>query len=224
MSVVQETILNILEICNSPDRWEPFYVMLMFWITMFLYCYLPIHPPDKKVVFHQWTGLHNFFNSTVILMGLVSLYYNDDEIFSERMTCLWILSYFSVDLVDCVWRLDVAFTIHAVLCVLLGYINFTNPLCYALRINSKSAMFEISTPFMHYARSVKKPLPFLVFGILFFACRIAWIPVIGWGLLKNGLPPFGIMAIFSYAFYTLNLYWFYKVSNRSCVHTFRQND
>jgi hypothetical protein len=85
-------------------------------------------------VFNRWYTLHNLHNGGAIALGLVSMYYNDDSVFNERIPILWSIGYFVVDLVDCGLRGDVAYSLHAAMCLFLGVSNYTSPISRALRM------------------------------------------------------------------------------------------
>jgi hypothetical protein len=68
------------------------------------------------------------------VLGLMSMYYNDDSVFNERIPILWSIGYFVVDLVDCGLRGDVTYSLHALFCLVLGLSNYTTPVCRELRM------------------------------------------------------------------------------------------
>lgn len=199
------------EAINAEDSWWPFVLPLGLWIVAFLYCYLPSNN-NERPVFHKWSTLHNFFNYTAIVLGVASLYFNDDTVFNERIVILWSLSYFSVDLIDCLIRGDVAFSLHAVFCLVIGVWNHNKPLCREIRANSKAMFFELSSPFLVLAKQTRKPHHFAMFAIVFTVCRIVWIPILIYSLQQHDMPLTDPYRIVLTAFYGLNLYWYYKVS------------
>ena len=171
---------------NAEDSFLPFFIPLIFWAASYLLCQLPqsvqsqspfplIKPPTLP--WHEWHELHNIHNMGAVLLALISLYYNDDTIFNERISILWNWSYFVVDLVDTATRIDIPYVLHAICCLGLGYFNYTTPLCRDLRMNSKACLLETSSPFLHVAKRTKNPIHFLLFALAFTLCRIVWIPV-----------------------------------------------
>lgn len=114
---------------NADDSFLPFYIPLTIWVGTFAYCKVL-----KKREFHKWLSLHNTHNVIGILLGLLSLYFKDDNVFSERIPILWSVSYFLVDVIDCVMRFDGVYTAHATCCLVLGISNYTTPVSFALRM------------------------------------------------------------------------------------------
>lgn len=92
--------------------------------------------------------------------------------------------YFVVDLIDCVERRDVPFIGHATCCLFLGRANYVHPACRALRMSSKAALLECSSPFLHFAKRTRQPLHFVLFAVVFTVCRIVWIPILMMQLLQ----------------------------------------
>jgi hypothetical protein len=82
----------------------------------------------------RWYTIHNLHNGGAIALGLMSMYYNDDSVFNERIPILWSIGYFVVDLVDCGLRGDVTYSLHALFCLVLGLSNYTTPVCRELRM------------------------------------------------------------------------------------------
>ncbi|CAB9507327.1 expressed unknown protein [Seminavis robusta] len=200
------SITEAWEVLNSDDSFLPFYLPLAFWTGAFLVSKV------RKIEFHDWKPLHNAFNMAAIALSAISLYFGNDNIFNERIPILFSLSYFSVDLVDCVWRRDIAFTFHAVFCLILGTFNYATPVLRTIRANSKACMFELSSPFLHRAKRTRQPTDFLLFVVVFTCCRIIWIPLIGKQMHEAGLIfPTDIRQILVVGFYALNLFWYYKM-------------
>jgi hypothetical protein len=83
-----------------------------------LYSIIHQHPSIQSFI--RWYTLHNLHNGGAIALGLVSMYYNDDRVFNERIPILWSIGYFVVDLVDCGLRGDVTYSLHAAMCLVLG--------------------------------------------------------------------------------------------------------
>ena len=145
-------------------------------------------------------------------MGGLSLYYDDDSIFSERVVVLFSLSYFSVDILDCLQRDDLSYFIHGLLSLGLSLVNYTTPLCRQIRTNSRAAMCQLSSPLMHNAKVTHSHLMGLAFMIVFTRCRIIWIP---YGIVlpmhRAGMPWTDLRMIAVLCFYGLNMFWYYKI-------------
>jgi len=162
--------------------------------------------------FHGFIFMHNAHNLSAIVLATISLYFNDDDIFNERVGILFSLSYFLIDFVDCLKRMDIAYTIHAFFCLSLGCGNYMTPVCRALRTNSKACFFELSSPFMNLAQTTRDPLHFAVFFLVFTSCRIIWLPIMMKQLHDEGLLFMkDIRQILMLGFYGLNLFWYSKM-------------
>ena len=214
---------------NGDDCWLPFFVPLVIWVSTFLYCHVPFQHNEqqhhrttttttttpttirRRPTFHQWQGLHSFHNYGAIVLGMISMYYNDDTVFNERIPILWSTGYFIVDVVDCVYRYDGTYFIHAILCLVLGGANYRTPLCRHLRMNSKATLCELSNGFMHLAKRTRTPWHFLTFAVVFTLCRILWIPHLMYDILHHGMSPMDPIFICLAAFYGLNVFWWYKI-------------
>jgi hypothetical protein len=190
---------------NSEDSFLPLYIPLVLWVSSYAYS------KAKRFDFHDWYSLHNFHNYGAILLGLFSIYFNDDSIFNERIPILWSSGYFIVDTIDCLLRRDAAYLLHALFCLLLGFANYLTPLLRALRMNSKATFCELSNSFLHLSKKTRNPVHFALFATVYTLCRIVWLPIMMNQLYNAGMawtdPPFlGVMA-----FYALNVWWYGKI-------------
>jgi hypothetical protein len=210
---------------NTEDAWFiPFGLPLMLWSGSYLYCRCYGHS------FHKWYFLHNVHNFGAILLGSISIFYAGSSIstthtsFNERIPILWSLSYFAVDILDCSLRLDVPYLFHALCCFFLGLMNYSVPTLRYLRMNSKAAYCELSNPFMHLAKRTRNPYHFLLFAVVFTACRMLWLPVMYYQLISSytperndetltpqQLPWYHPSCCILLAFYGLNVYWYVKI-------------
>jgi hypothetical protein len=194
------------ETYNSDDSFLPFFLPLAVWITMYFW------GKSRGLAFHDWLFMQNLHNITCVILGLISLYFDDNEVFNERITILFSLSYFCLDFVDCVIRFDYAYTAHAFFCLALGVGNYITPLCRTLRTNSKASMVEISSPFLHIARQTRKPAHFLLFVFVFTCCRMIWLPIMMKQVHDGGLLFMkDVRQILLMGFYCLNMYWYFKM-------------
>jgi TLC domain len=197
----------------------PFCVPLIFWSGTYLYCRY------QGYSFHKWYFLHNVHNFGAILLGSISIFSTVGSIamthaFNERIPILWSLSYFAVDILDCSLRWDVAYLFHALCCFSLGLMNYSVPTLRHLRMNSKAAYCELSNPFMHLAKRTRNPLHFLLFAIVFTACRMIWLPVMYYQLISyiptqedatTPMPWYHPSCCILSLFYGLNFYWYMKI-------------
>ena len=205
-------MLNSLwESYNSEDSWLPFVVPLTIWIGTLVYTLLPSATPQPN--WGEWTAVHQLHN-LIIVIGWISLYFNDDAIFNERIGIMWSLSYFMVDLIYFAVRCDGPYVLHAALCITLGVANYTTPLLRTLRMNSRAAQCELSTPFLYVSRKTRKPLHFILFALAFTACRIVWIPcALIYPVRKHGIEWTHWIMASLLTFFGLNCFWYLKILN-----------
>ena len=194
---------------NAEDSWLPFYCPLIIWVSTFLYSYLP--SKVERQPFHRWYSLHSFHNFGAILLGITSMYFNDDSVFNERIPILWSIGYFTIDLLDCGYRRDVIYSAHAIFCLVLGVSNYTTPLSRKLRMNSKASLCELSNGFMHLAKRTRKPIHFATFALVFTVCRILWIPYLAKQMLDHNMELMDPRIVCLGAFYGLNVFWWLKI-------------
>jgi hypothetical protein len=191
---------------NTKDSFLPFYIPFVIWSSSYIYC---------RIIgreFHRWYTLHNFHNIVAICIGLVSIYYNDDAILNERVSCLFSSGYFIIDSIDCATRGDMVYLAHGVFCFLFGYANYNVPILRMMRMNSKATFCEFSNPFMHLAKKTRDPFHFLLFAIVFTLCRIVWLPILYFQCIESGhmtyTSPWLMLLV---AFYGLNWMWYVKI-------------
>jgi hypothetical protein len=118
---------------NAPDSWIPFFVPLFGWF--FAWC---CAPRWSGIPFHQWLAIHSIHHWVALLLASISLYFNDDTVFNERMGILFSLSYFVVEALDSIYNRNGAYTLHALLCLILGVSNYRMPILRELRMNRLS--------------------------------------------------------------------------------------
>lgn len=195
---------------NSEESWLPFFLPFVFWSGTCVYCALPSSKP--RPVWMKWNLIHNTHHIIGIIFGWVSLYFDDDSIFNERVGILWSVSYFVVDLIYCAYHMDLVWSLHAVLCCILGTFNYQLPLSRQLRLNSRAIQCELSSPFLHLSKETRKPLHFLIFAAAFGMCRIVMIPLgILLPLRRHGVESTDWVFLAAAAFYLLNWFWFFKI-------------
>jgi hypothetical protein len=201
---------------NADDSFLPFYLPLTLWAGAYVASRL--FGGETFPAYHRWTVLFNLHHAGAVIFGILSLAVRDDALFNERVPILWSLSYFTVDVVDCALRADATYLFHAVLCWCLGYANYSRPILRLLRMNSKAALCEISTPLMHWSRQTRDPVIFCTFAVAFTVVRIIWVPVMfrqcldaGMTLsFRNPLRTDPVLCGLA-AFYGLNLFWYHKI-------------
>jgi hypothetical protein len=198
-------IQNLFAPYDVEDSLLPFSVPLFGWILTFIYCQLT----DKS--FENWAPVHMVHHLVGMILATLSLYYDDESIFAERIGIMWSLSYFLVDLVDQVRLKSVSYSFHACCVLILGISNLYTPRFYRLRMNSKAMFLELSTPILYLSKNTRNPLHFLLFAVTFTLCRIVWIPFMMHQLLDDGMPRKDPRFLVLVVFYGLNLFWYSKI-------------
>lgn len=155
--------------------------------------------------------IHDIHNYVALFLALSSLYWQSEDRVPETYPIFWSLSYFTVDLLDTLSRADAAFTMHAVISLVLGMNNYWTPLAYQLRMNSKAQCCELSSPFLYLSKRTRKPMHFIYFAIAFTLCRMVWIPYMLMQLYQGGMPVTDFRFVLVVLFYLLNAFWYSKI-------------
>ncbi|GAX29014.1 hypothetical protein FisN_7Hh395 [Fistulifera solaris] len=205
MTMLTESLTSAWSAYNAPVAIAPFSIPLILWTTAYAYARY------SQFSFHKWETLHNLHNLGAIALGIMSLYYQDDTRFNERIGILWSVGYFLIDIIDCSLRSDGPYLLHGILCLGLGLANYTHPVCRHLRTNSKAALCELSNPFMHWAKRTRQPLQFLLFVLVYTMCRIVWIPIMIQECRNEGMEWQHPIVLAVMGFYALNWYWYIKM-------------
>eukprot|EP00980_Cylindrotheca_fusiformis_P008270 scaffold1736_cov127-Cylindrotheca_fusiformis.AAC.84 len=190
---------------NGEGSLLPFYLPFIGWTLIFIYCQI------KKRSFEHWTLVHNIHHIVGLTFATLSLYYDDESIFAERIGIMWSAAYFLVDLVECIRIMSGTYTFHALCVILLSMSNLYTPRFYRLRMNSKAMFLEISSPILYLSKRTRNPVHFGLFAITFTCCRVIWMPIMMKQLLDDGLPSNDSRFLVFVAFYLLNLFWYWKI-------------
>mmetsp|Transcript_22780 Transcript_22780/g.33638 ORF Transcript_22780/g.33638 Transcript_22780/m.33638 type:complete len:245 (+) Transcript_22780:142-876(+) len=198
---------------TSEEAWLPFAIPGILWLCCWLYC------QSQKKEFSRWYRLHTFHHVVAIGFGIISLHYGDDAIFNERIGILWSMPYFMVDILDCLMMGHITYTMHGIVCFSLGLCNYNIPLLRALRMNSRATFIESSSIILYQVKQNRNPVLFLIFAIVYTACRIVWIPLMAMQLHKHtdadgndqGLPLYHPILVALGAFYGLQIHWWMKI-------------
>ena len=187
-----------------------FFIFLTFW-TIAWVATKHLKKNDKNH-FAENGPLLTFNHVFGMILSSISLYYNDHEsTFNESIVIFWFTSYFIIDLFDCLYRKDITFTIHALLSIGLCYINSMEKY-YGLRTASLGSFTELSSPFLWKWKQSKKKLDFVIFAIVFFGCRLVWVPVFMYSAYERLHGEMdGFVIYTTLAFYGLQLVFFYKI-------------
>ncbi len=185
-----------------------FYAFLFLWSSLWIITKIRSPAGDKN---HFGENLFLITGNHVVGMtfATLSLYFDDETKFRESILLSWYASYFVVDLLDCIYRGDVVFSIHAVLSLALSRINYL-PKYYFLRTGSKGAFTELSSFFLSKWKKSKKKIDFQIFTVVFFFCRLVWVPVFMVGAAKV-VDIDGFVIYATVAFYLLQLLFFGKM-------------
>jgi hypothetical protein len=196
-----------------------FGTMLCGWISVYIYFIQKArkeNQPIKNNKFHKALFWHDLHAVTVVVLAALSLYNfydgsGKEELLSEYTPIAFTSAYFVVDLVDCLIRRDVPFTVHASLSLVLAVRCGSNPVHFFNRSASRGMLTELSTFSLHRWQNSKSYFDFLTFCILFTLCRIVWIPYFIYTIYTTyehmwDSQQTGMMGIF-----ILNLTWWFKM-------------
>lgn len=204
MSTMFESLQNVL--VEIPSQIQAFFFISLFgWIVTYT-----VHVSrGGKHAFANNLVLHDFHAVVVCILASVSIFFNDETVFSEFITLSFTISYFIVDFTDCVIRRDIPFLIHALLSLVTSVGCGLNPIHRSYRSASRGALTEISTYSLHKWQSTKSKTDFIIFFALFTACRIVWIPYFIWN--AHGVSGFDYQVAGGICIFLLNLFWWFKM-------------
>mmetsp|Transcript_8601 Transcript_8601/g.17960 ORF Transcript_8601/g.17960 Transcript_8601/m.17960 type:complete len:236 (+) Transcript_8601:150-857(+) len=211
MSEISSPILQIAKSFwydhyNADTEWYAFWIPMIFWSSCWIYAKIT---PGKD--FGRWWEIHTVHHVGAIVLGSVSLYYDDDAIVNERIPILWSISFFIIDIVDVLSIGKVTYIAHGVICLMLGLGNYNLPLLRSLRMNSKASYIESSSIILFHVKRYRKAWLFGIFALVYTACRIIWIPFMIQDLLNNGMETSHPVVIGIGLFYCLNIHWYVKI-------------
>jgi hypothetical protein len=143
------------------------------------------------------------------------------------------MSYFFVDLIDCIIRRDVVFVIHALLALGICGGCLWSPIHHnTLRTVSLGAWVELSTPALHrwYATQTKRD--YIIYFALFTLCRIIWIPYVLRQVIRQYAAPamhtmHTVLTVLGTFLYILQLGWYgnmIQTLRRYTHHEFSNNN
>ncbi|KAG7362027.1 hypothetical protein IV203_025693 [Nitzschia inconspicua] len=191
---------------SSDDAILPFLFPFLLWTCCWIYARI-----FKKKDFAKWYSLHTLHHAGAIAQASCSLYFHDDAVFHERIPILWSMSYFVIDIVDCLYMGHILYIAHGVVCLALGLANYNIPLLRTLRMNSKATYIETSSILLYQVKQYRQPWLFLLFAITYTCCRILWIPYMMKELLDNGMEYTNIIFLLLVVFYFLQIHWYIKI-------------
>lgn len=178
---------------------------LLGWSFVYIACCIKHNSKQGFLTEYQFALGHSII---LVIISFMSLYIDNEEVFSEAIPLDFSLGFFLVELFDCIIRRDLTFTIHAVISLLLNYMT-SRPTHFALRSGSKGSLCEISTPLYYLWKKTKRKRHFQYFGLVFFLCRLVWVPLFVYKTLQVcGFDDVVVWA--SIAFYILQCCFFVK--------------
>jgi hypothetical protein len=191
---------------TSDGAFLPFLLPFLLWASCWAYARI-----GKKKDFAKWYAIHTLHHVGAISQASISLYYQNDAIFHERIPILWSMSYFVIDIVDCLYMGHLLYIAHGAVCLALGVANYNIPLLRELRMNSKATYIETSSILLYQVKQYRKPWLFLIFAITYTCCRILWIPYMMKELLDHGMEKTHIIFVLLVLFYLLQIHWYIKI-------------
>jgi len=194
---------------NAEGSPLPLVLSLALWGSAFLYCHVPLSP--SAPVFHSWDLMHNVHNGGAILIGALSLYFDDDAVFSERLTVFFNLPYFLMGLADNAIRRDVVYTFHDLTILVCGYFSFTVPIAMSLRIPSRMTFMELSSPLLYRAKRTRRIDHSLMFLLAFTVCRVLYVPFVIKALIEHDVGWTEAPIILLGVVYLLQVYWWMRM-------------
>lgn len=159
---------------------------------------------DKSI----WPCFHAV---AVVIIASLSLYFDDEAVVREELVLLFSRSFFIVDLWSCIMNRDVPFTIHAVLGILINMVCHYSGMHYEMRSASKGLLVELSTPLYYWWKNTKKKSVYILFVVIFFACRILWLPIVIWKTYLEIGPFHWLMKLLSTTLCILQGFFFEKM-------------
>lgn len=150
-------------------------VSLALWVSLLGYSWTCREGGFRN--FGTWMAIHDFHAYTLLILSGFSLFYGNNAVFSEAIPTCFTMSYFLVDLVDCLVRKDGIFVIHALLALGICGGCYLSPLHHnVLRTVSQGAWVEVSTVALHRWYTTQSKRDYSIYFVLFTICRILWIP------------------------------------------------
>jgi len=165
----------------------------------------------QKRDFARFYKIHTTHHVGALICACLSLYFQDNAIFHERIGILWSMSYFIIDIVDCLLMQHFTYIAHGVICLGLSWCNYTIPLHQTLRMNSKAAFIETSSIILYQVKQNRNPVLFGIFAIVYTLCRIVWIPFIMKELYDHDVGFTHPIQLALIAFYGLQVHWWIKI-------------
>ena len=126
----------IIDVRSDPNVW----LLLPFstiWIAAYIHCY---RNQGGIEAFARCSAVHQFHAAAVCVLAALSLYFGDDEKFSESIPIFFSSTYFLADLLDCIIRGDMMFLLHALVSLGLGFCGFIGGPFRDMRLMSRGYM------------------------------------------------------------------------------------
>ena len=161
------------------DEWlaDPHGLLLLPFLAVWVLVYTHCYRNGGIESFARSSFVHQGHAIIVCAFSAVSLYYDDDEKFSESISILFSTSYFVMDFVDCLVRLDGMFLVHAMAAISLGCCGYVSGPFRDVRLMSRGYMVELSNIQLHRWKKTKTRKDFAILVAMFTAARIMYLPV-----------------------------------------------
>ena len=143
------------------------------WALVYAYCF---HKGGIES-FARSSSAHQGHALIVCCLSAISLYHDDDTKFSESIPILFSTSYFVMDFVDCLVRVDGMFLVHAMAAIALGCCGYISGPFRDVRLMSRGYMIELSNIQLHRWKKTKTRQDFAFLVALFTATRIMYLPI-----------------------------------------------
>mmetsp|Transcript_3306 Transcript_3306/g.9495 ORF Transcript_3306/g.9495 Transcript_3306/m.9495 type:complete len:242 (+) Transcript_3306:34-759(+) len=142
------------------------------WVLVYIHCYRT----GGIEAFARSSSVHQAHAIIVCALSAISLYRDDDEKFSESIPILFSTSYFVMDFVDCLIRIDGMFLVHAMTALALGCCAYVSGPFRVVRLMSRGYMVEMSNIQLHRWKRTKTRKDFAILVAVFTATRIIYLP------------------------------------------------
>jgi len=203
-------MIDLTPFCELPPTMMAFFWgWLAIWSTIYIYCCIKY---DTKK-FSSSLAVHDTHAVGMVILCALSLGIANEDVFSEMIPILFTLSYFIVDILDCLVRQDFMFMLHAILSIGICITTVSHPIHLQLRSVSQGGLTEFSTYPLHQWQRTKKRKDFLIFALLFTLCRIFWIPYFIYHIYIELDHTVDFQVIAGLGLFFLNFMWWFKIIN-----------
>jgi hypothetical protein len=155
---------------------DPHRLLLIPFLAGWFLVYVRCYRTGGIESFARSSSVHQAHAIIVCLLSAISLHRDDEDKFSESIPILFSTSYFVIDFVDCLIRIDGMFLVHAMAALALGCCGYVPGPFRDVRLMSRGYMIEISNIWLHRWKRTKTRKDFAILVALFTATRIIYLP------------------------------------------------